>query len=53
VFYLTPDAAGLDKVNAALSAALGKDPLAGAAFSSMINFVPHRDDLSRANAMFK
>ena len=53
VFYLTPDAAGLDKVNAALSAALGKDPLAGAAFGSMINFVSHRDDLSRANAMFK
>jgi len=53
VFYLTPDAAGLDKVNAALSAALGKDPLGGVAFSSMVDFAPHRDDLSRANAMFK
>jgi hypothetical protein len=32
---------------------LGKDPLAGAAFTSMIDFAPHRDDLARANAMFK
>jgi hypothetical protein len=53
LFYLTPDAAALDKVNAALSAALGKDPLGGAAFASMVDFVPHRDDLSRTNAMFK
>jgi len=53
VFYLTPDAAGLDKVNAALDAALGKDPLAGAAFTSMVDFAPHRDNLSRTNAMFK
>ena len=53
LFYLTPDAAGLDKVNAALNAALGSDPLAGVAFGSMVDFVPHRDDLSRANAVFK
>jgi len=52
-FYLTPDAAGLDKVNAALNAALEKDPLGGAAFASMVDFVPHRDDLARSNAMFK
>ena len=53
LFYLTPDAAGLDKVNAALSAAMAKDPLVGAAFNSMVDFTPHRDDLSRTNAMFK
>lgn len=53
VFFLTPDAAGLDKVNAALTAALTKDPLSGAALTSMIDFGPHLDDLGRANAMFK
>ena len=53
VFYLTPDAASLDKVNAALSAALAKDPLGGTAFGSLVDFTVHRDDLSRANAMFK
>jgi hypothetical protein len=53
IFYLTPDAAGLDKVNAALTAALGKDPLGGTAFSSMVDFAPHRDELSRTNAVFK
>jgi hypothetical protein len=53
IFYLTPDAAGLDKVSAALGAVLGKDPLGGAAFGSMVDFVPHRDELSRTNAMFK
>ena len=53
LFYLTPDAASLDKVNAALFAAVAKDPLAGAAFTSMIDFAAHRDDLSRANAVFK
>jgi hypothetical protein len=53
VFYLTSDAAGLDKVNAALTAAIEKEPLIGAAFNSMVDFTPHRDDLSRANAVFK
>jgi hypothetical protein len=53
LFYLTPDAASLDKVNAALNSVIQKEPLAGAAFASMIDFAPHRDDLSRANAVFK
>jgi hypothetical protein len=53
LFYLTPDAAGLDKVNAALADALGKDPLGGLAFGSMVDFTPHRDELARTNAMFK
>ena len=53
IFYLTPDAAGLDKVSAALGGAVAKDPLSGAAFSSMTDFAPHRDELSRTNAMFK
>lgn len=53
VFYLTPNAEGLDKVNAALSEAIAKNPLAGAGFASMVDFVPHRDDLARSNAMFK
>jgi hypothetical protein len=53
IFYLTPDAAGLDKVNAALSAAFAKDPLGGLAFGSMVDFSVHRDELSRSNANFK
>ena len=53
LFYLTPDAAGLDKVNAALGAALAKDPLGGLAFGSMVDFTPHRDELARTSANFK
>jgi hypothetical protein len=53
IFYLTPDAAGLDKVNAALRAQFAKDPLGGPAFSSMVDYTPHRDDLARSSAIFK
>lgn len=53
VYYFCPSAAGLDKVNAAVSETLKKGPLTGPALTSMIDLKPHRDYLSRSNATFK
>jgi hypothetical protein len=53
IFYIAANADGLDKVNAALSAALKASPLAGPAFGSMVDFTPHRDLLLRTNATYK
>jgi hypothetical protein len=53
IFYITPNAEGLDKVNAALRDALKASPLAGPALDSMVDFVPHRDFLERTNATYK
>jgi len=51
--YISPTAAGLDKVNAALGAAIKTNPFAGPAFSSMMEFTVHRDYLVRTNAVYK
>lgn len=53
VFYIAANAEGLDKVNAALQAALKANPLGGPAFGSMVDFSAHRDDLARTNATYK
>ncbi|MGA9527412.1 MAG: hypothetical protein WBS24_04795 [Terriglobales bacterium] len=53
IFYIMPTAEGLDKVNAALEAALKSSPFAGPAFGSMVDFSAHRDDLVRTNATYK
>jgi len=53
VIYITGNAEGLDKVNAALMAALKADPLIGPAFDSMVDFSAHRDQLARTNATYK
>jgi len=53
VFYITPNAEGLDKVNAALAAAVGANALAGPALGSMVDPAVHRDTLGRENATFK
>jgi len=53
IFYITPNAEGLDKVNAALQAALKANPLSGPAFGSMVDFSAHRDELARTNAIYK
>jgi len=53
LFYTTPNAEGLDKVNQALQQALKASPLDGPAFGSMVDFTAHRDYLSRTNATFK
>jgi hypothetical protein len=53
IFYITPNAEGLDKVNAAIRDALKANPLGGPAFSSLVDTTPHRDDLARTSATFK
>jgi len=53
IFYITANAEGLDKVNAALREALKANPLGGPAFDSMVDFAPHRDILVRTNATYK
>jgi len=53
IYYLTPTAEGLDKVNAAVRAAGRENPLVGPALGSMIDFTPHRDDLVGASATYK
>jgi hypothetical protein len=53
VFYITANAEGLDKVNAALRDTLKANPLGGPAFNSMVDFSQHRDYLARTNATYK
>src|SRR5258708_6721843 len=53
IFYITPNAEGVDKVSAALNEALKANALAGPAISSMVDFTPHRDELARTNATYK
>jgi hypothetical protein len=53
IYYLTPTAEGLDKVNAAIRAAVKENSLIGPALGSMIDYTPHRDDLVRADATYK
>jgi hypothetical protein len=53
VFYLTPTAEGVDKVNAAIRGALKTNPLLGPSMDSMVDFTPHRDYLSRSSATYK
>ena len=53
IVYVTSSAEGMDKVNAALEAALKSSPFAGPTFGSMVDFSVHRDQLLRTNATFK
>jgi hypothetical protein len=53
IVYITPNAEGLDKVNAALRAAVKASPLASPAFNSMVDFTDHRDQVARTNATYK
>jgi hypothetical protein len=53
IFYIAANADGLDKVNAAVQAAVKANPLALAAFDSMTDFTGHRDYLSMTNATYK
>jgi hypothetical protein len=53
VYYMTPTADGLDKVNAAIRDAVKQNALVGPAFDSMVDFTPHRDSLTRTDATFK
>jgi len=53
VYYITPNAEGLDKVNAAIREASKANALIGASIDSMVDYTPHRDFLYRTNATFK
>lgn len=53
IFYITANSQSLDKTNAALRAAIKENVFAGPAFSSMVDFSQHRDELGRANATLK
>jgi hypothetical protein len=53
VYYLTPNAEGLDKVNSAIRDAVRENTLIAPAIGSMVDFTPHRDELLRANATYK
>ncbi|HEX2790069.1 MAG TPA: hypothetical protein VHN17_06540 [Steroidobacteraceae bacterium] len=53
VFYLTPAADGVDKVNVAIRAAVKANPLLEPSLDSMVDFTPHRDFLSRTSATYK
>jgi hypothetical protein len=51
--YIAPTAEALDKVNAAVRAAVGSAPLNGQAFGSMVDYTKHRDTLLRTTATYK
>jgi len=53
IVYVTPNADGLDKVNAALDASFKSNPLGFDAFGSMEDFSSHRDELLRTDAVWK
>ena len=51
--YITANADGLDKVDAALTDSLKSNPLIGPTFGSMVDFTTHRDSLARTAATYK
>jgi hypothetical protein len=53
IIYISANAEGLDKVNAALAQAMKSNPMRGPAFSAMVDFTAHRDNLARTNATYK
>ncbi len=53
IFYITPDAAGLDKVNAAIRELGKNNPLISPAFATILDSTGHRDELARTDATWK
>ena len=53
VVFISPNADGVDKFNAALRDANKMNPMRGPAFDSMVDFTPHRDYLDSTNATYK
>ncbi len=53
IVYLTPNAEGVDKVNAAIREAVKSKPLDGPAFESMVTDPAHRDAVLRSDATYK
>lgn len=53
IFYIASSAEAVDKVNAALQERLKSNPMEGPAFSAMVDFSAHRDNLLRSVATYK
>jgi hypothetical protein len=53
VDYVTPDAAGLDKMNEALKQAIKTNAFAGPGFDAMVEHAEYRDYLWRSNVTYK
>jgi len=53
IIFITPNAEGLDKFDAALTAALKMNPMAAPAFTSMVDFSAHRDFLDSSVGAYK
>jgi hypothetical protein len=53
IIFVTPNAEGLDKFDAALTAAQKMTPLGGPAFASMVDFTGHRDFLDSSVGIYK
>jgi hypothetical protein len=53
IFWVSPQADGIDKVAAAIRASRESHALSGAAFLSMVDYKAHRDELGKGNGTFK
>ena len=53
IVWVAANPEAVDKVNAAIQAALKAQPLGGPAFLSMVDFSAHRDELVHGNGVFK
>ena len=53
VDVISPNADGLDKLNAALRERAKANPLGGPAFESMVESTAHRDSLSSSTVTYK
>ena len=53
LFYQSPNAEGIDKINAAIRSALKSSALGGVGFDAMVDLSAHRDLLLRTNATYK
>jgi hypothetical protein len=53
IVWVCPNAEAVDQAYAAVQSAIKAQPLGGPAFSSMVDFSAHRDELTRGNGTFK
>ena len=53
ISFITPNAEGLDKVNAAIADTFNANPLVGPTFGSAVDFPAHRDYLYRTDATYR
>ena len=53
IVFITPNADGMDKFDAALRDAMKMNPLGGSAFGSMVDYSAHRDYLSSSTVTYK